>query len=114
MSKKNRKYREHWYSGITEAVQMYVPGNKIYRTMPARRARIGTLFILPLILGFLFFMVRPLMESLEMSLSDVTTLIDYLLTGDSTNMSLNGGDVDGDGDVTIADVTELIDMLLGS
>lgn len=71
MSKRERKIREHWYSGITEAVQMYVPGNKIYRTMPARRARIGTLFILPLILGFIFFMVRPLIESLEMSLSDV-------------------------------------------
>ena len=30
MSKKDKKYREHWYSGITEAVQMYVPGNKQY------------------------------------------------------------------------------------
>lgn len=50
----------------------------------------------------------------NITIEDVTTLIDYLLTGDSTNMSLNGGDVDGDGDVTIADVTALIDMLLGS
>ena len=46
MSKKDKKYREHWYSGITEAVQMYVPGNKQYHTIAARRARIGTLFIL--------------------------------------------------------------------
>ena len=47
MSKKNRKYREHWYSGITEAFQMFFPGSKIYHTIPARRARTGVLFILP-------------------------------------------------------------------
>ena len=71
---KNRKYREHWYSGITEAIQMYVPGNRIYRTMEARRARIGTLFILPFIIGFLAFMIHPLITSLEMSFSKVNVV----------------------------------------
>ena len=71
---KNRKYREHWYSGITEAIQMYVPGNKIYHTMQAKRARVGTLFILPFIIGFLAFMVRPLIMSLQMSFSSVNVL----------------------------------------
>ena len=71
---KNRKYREHWYSGITEAFHMYVPGNRIYHTMEARRARIGTLFILPFIIGFLAFMVRPLISSLEMSFSKVNVV----------------------------------------
>ena len=71
MSKNTRKRREHWYSGITEAIQMYVPGNKLYHTMPARRARTGTLFILPFIIGFIFFMVRPLVLSLQMSLNTV-------------------------------------------
>ena len=69
MSKKNRKYREHWYSGITEAFQMYWPGSNIYRTIPARRARTGLLFILPFIIGFIAFMVKPLIISLEMSFS---------------------------------------------
>lgn len=69
MSKKNRKYREHWYSGITEAFQMFIPGNKLYRTIPARRARTGFLFILPFIIGFIFFMVKPLVVSLQMSFS---------------------------------------------
>ena len=69
MSKKNRKYREHWYSGITEAFQMFIPGNKLYRTIPARRARTGFLFILPFIIGFIFFMVQPLIVSLQMSFS---------------------------------------------
>ena len=69
MSKKNRKYREHWYSGITEAFQMFIPGNKLYRTIPARRARTGFLFILPFIIGFIFFMVKPLIVSLQMSFS---------------------------------------------
>nr|AUZ20625.1 TM_PBP2 superfamily [uncultured bacterium Ad_142_N07] len=79
MSKKDKKRRDHWYSGITEAVQMYVPGNKLYHTMPARRARIGTLFILPFIIGFIAFMVRPLFVSLEMSFSKYT-----ILTGEMT------------------------------
>ena len=71
MSKQARKYREHWYSGITEAIQMFVPGNKVYHTMPAKRARTGVLFILPFIIGFIFFMVRPLILSLQMSLNEV-------------------------------------------
>ena len=64
---KDRKHN-HWYEGITEAVQMYIPGNRMYRTIQARRARTGTLFILPLIIGFLAFMVRPLFLSLQMSM----------------------------------------------
>ena len=71
MSKKTRKRREHWYSGITEAMQMYIPGNRIYHTMPARRARVGTLFILPFIIGFIFCMISPLFMSLRMSLNEV-------------------------------------------
>ena len=69
MSKKNRKYREHWYSGITESFRMFWPGSTIYRTIPARRARTGLLFILPFIIGFIAFMVKPLIISLEMSFS---------------------------------------------
>ncbi len=75
MSRKNKKYREHWYSGITEAFQMYLPGSKIYHTIPARRARVGVLFILPFIIGFIAFMIRPLIISLQMSLSQYTIRI---------------------------------------
>ena len=71
---KNCKYREHWYSGITEALRMYIPGNPLYHTMPARRARTGTLFVLPFIIGFLAFMVRPLIMSFQMSLSSVNVV----------------------------------------
>ncbi|MBO4470630.1 MAG: sugar ABC transporter permease [Clostridia bacterium] len=53
---------------------MYIPGNKVYRTIQARRARTGTLFILPLIIGFLLFMVRPLYLSFIMSLSKVVVV----------------------------------------
>ena len=50
---------------------MYIPGTKVYHPMPARRARIGTLFILPFIIGFIFFMVQPLIFSFQMSLHEV-------------------------------------------
>ena len=71
---KNRKHREHWYSRITEVFQMYIPGNKVYHTMEAKRARTGTLFILPFIIGFVFFMLSPLIDSLRMSFSKVNVI----------------------------------------
>ena len=46
------------------------------------------------------------------TISDVTALLDYLLSGDATGIDLNAADVSEDGDVTISDVTSLIDMLL--
>ena len=70
---RNGKYN-HWYEGITNAFKMYIPGNSMYRTIQARRARTGTLFILPLIIGFLAFMVRPLFLSLQMSMSKVAVV----------------------------------------
>ena len=69
MSKRNR-------NGFSpaEALQAYIPWKKnpFYHTIRARRARTGTLFILPFIIGFIFFMVRPLIFSIQMSLNEVT------------------------------------------
>lgn len=48
----------------------------------------------------------------RVNISDVTELIDYLLSGNSSGVNLAAADVDGDGSVTISDVTELIDLLL--
>ena len=61
--------RERW--GLKESVLTFIPGNATYRTMRARNARQGVLFILPLIIGFLVFMAKPLVESLLMSMSNV-------------------------------------------
>lgn len=66
--------REHWYDGIVDTFQTYIPfipGNKTFHTMRARNARIGTLFILPFIIGFLVFMCKPLVESFIFSFNDV-------------------------------------------
>ena len=80
-----KKYRQHWYSGIKEGFQMLIPGNSIYHTMPAARARTGYRFILPFIIGFLFFMLKPMAESLIMSLSFVQQI-----PGDGYSMSYVG------------------------
>ena len=72
MSKKDRVYHEHWYSGITEAISLYLPWSKPYHTIQGKRARTGTLFILPFIIGFLVFMIKPLAVSLQMALGTVT------------------------------------------
>ena len=74
MSTKQKKYREHWYSGITEALMTYIPGNRSYHTIRARRARVGTMFILPFIIGFIVFMIRPLILSLQMSFNSINIL----------------------------------------
>ena len=44
-------------------------------------------------------------------IQDVTDLIDYLLSSDSTQINGTNADMDGDGEITITDVTRLIDHL---
>ena len=48
----------------------------------------------------------------SVTISDVTLIIDYLLSGDGSMINVTNADVDGDGCITITDVTALIDMLL--
>ena len=50
----------------------------------------------------------------EVTIADVSALIDYLLSNDSTGLNMTAADVNGDTEVTIADVSALIDMLLES
>ena len=48
----------------------------------------------------------------EVSIADVTDLIDYILGGELEVFIPEAADISGDGNVSIADVTELIDMIL--
>ena len=48
------------------------------------------------------------------SIADVTSLIDCLLSGQDNISDLSISDVDNDGIVSIKDITALIDYLLGS
>ena len=48
----------------------------------------------------------------DVGVADVTTLIDYLLTGNETGVNLAAANVDGDSTVGVADVTALIDYIL--
>ena len=48
----------------------------------------------------------------NVNIADVTALIDYLLSGNATGISLSAADVNGDGSINISDVTSLIDFLL--
>ena len=48
----------------------------------------------------------------EIRINDVTKIINYLLTGDATNINVENADFDGNGKVNIADVTTLIRHLL--
>ena len=53
-------------------------------------------------------------QNSTVGISDVTSLIDYLLTGDASGISLVNADCDFDGKVNIADITCLIDYLLNN
>ena len=48
----------------------------------------------------------------NVNISDVTALIDYLLSGNASNIQLDNADVDDNGNINISDVTALIDILL--
>ena len=48
----------------------------------------------------------------NVNISDVTALIDYLLSGNADDISLDNADCDQDGNINISDVTSLIDYLL--
>ena len=48
----------------------------------------------------------------NVSIADVTALIDYLLSHDATNVNLDNADCNQDQNISIADVTALIDYLL--
>ena len=48
----------------------------------------------------------------KVNITDVTDLIDYLLSGDASAINLAGADCNQDGSVNISDVTALIDYLL--
>ena len=48
----------------------------------------------------------------NVTITDVTALINYLLSGDSTGINLQAADCDMDGNIKITDVTALINFLL--
>ena len=48
----------------------------------------------------------------QVGIADVTALIDYILTSDSSEINLAASDVDYDGNIGIADVTAIIDYIL--
>ena len=48
----------------------------------------------------------------QVAIADVTALIDYLLTGDTTGFYEVNAYINNDSSISIADVTWLIDMLL--
>ena len=57
---------------LKEGIQAFIPINRqVYRDMRSRKARTGVMFILPFIIGFLVFMVRPLFQSFTMSLNNI-------------------------------------------
>ena len=48
----------------------------------------------------------------NVNIDDVTSIINYLLSSDSSQVQITNADIDGDGDITISDVTALIGILL--
>ncbi len=67
--RRKKEKRERWSPG--DAITALLPLNDNFDTMRSRNARTGVLFILPFIIGFLFFMAGPLVQSLTMSLNKV-------------------------------------------
>ena len=58
------------------------------------------------------FMLGDVNKDGSVTISDVTALIDYLLSGDDTGLDLDAADCNNSTDISISDVTTLIDYLL--
>ena len=50
----------------------------------------------------------------NVGVADVTALVDYIFSGDDTDVNLEAADCDGNNTISIADVTALVDYLLSS
>ena len=69
---------------VKEAFGAFLPWSAGYHSMRSRNARTGVRFILPFIIGFCVFMLMPLIQSLQFSLSTVT-----LVPGKGYTLALN-------------------------
>ena len=98
-----------WVSGIDLHIEAIAPGSTTVNVSVDSNGRLATttfsIIVTPAITG-------DVDNSGQVNISDVTALIDYLLSGDGTGVNLVAADVDCDGNISIADVTALIDILL--
>ena len=67
--RRKKEKRERW--SFADGITALLPLGENYDTMRSRNARTGVLFVMPFILGFLVFMVSPLIQSIAMSFSTV-------------------------------------------
>lgn len=99
---------EPWGPAMVPAYIM-VPTTKVSENiytfvMPASKVKVMAEFA-PVLMG-------DVDNNGDVSIADVTALIDYLLSGDTTGINLTAADCNRDGSITIGDVTALIDYLL--
>lgn len=50
----------------------------------------------------------------KLSVTDVTAIIDYVLSNDASGINLDAADFNNDGRITIADVTDMIDYIISN
>ena len=105
----NEQVAHVWMSGTDLHIEALAPGQTTVSVTTDSNGRLAsttfTVVVTPVLKG-------DVDSSGAVTIADVTVLIDYLLTGDSTGVNLLAADVDSSGVVTIADVSALIDKLL--
>ena len=95
-----------WAPAIIMVPTTKVSENIYTFVMPASKVKVTATFVLmPELRG-------DVNKDGQVNISDVTALIDYLLSGNASGISLSGADCNQDNSVNISDVTSLIDYLL--
>ena len=95
-----------WAPAIIMIPTTKVSENIYTFVMPASKVKVTATFVLiPEIRG-------DVNKDGQVDISDVTALINYLLSGDASAINLDAADCNQNGEINIADVTALINYLL--
>ena len=95
-----------WAPAIIMVPTTKVSENIYTFVMPASKVKVTATFVpIPEIRG-------DVNKDGQVNISDVTALIDYLLSGNPSGVNLTAADCNQDSSVDISDVTALIDYLL--
>ena len=98
-----------WVSGVDLHIEALSPGQTVVNVTVDSNGRMATTSFTVVVTQA---QKGDVNKDGRVNISDVTDLINYLLSGDAEGINLWAADVDSSGNINISDVTSLINYLL--